>query len=180
MSRQITSNKRFLAGAATTGYTLIELILYMSIVGSLLTAMTLYFGTSTDARIKSQSVVEVNHQGSLAMDAITQKIRNASSITSPTAGNSAASLTLAMPAGVDNPTVFDAPSTALRINKAGAGAVALTNSLVQISSLSFTNLTRSGTPGVVRVSFTISMVNTSGSNNYDYQKTFYASAALRK
>ena len=178
--RKQTTNNRNLLGIACDGYTLIELILYMSIVGSLLTAVTLYFGTSTDARIKSQSVVEVNHQASLVIDTITQKIRNASSITSPTAGNTAASLTLAMPAAVDNPTVFDAPSTALRINKAGVGAIVLTNSLVQISSLSFTNLTRSGTPGVVRVSFTISMVNTSGSNNYDYQKTFYASAALRK
>ncbi len=166
--------------SAHLGYTLIELILYMSILGSLLTGVTLYFGTSTDARVKSQSVVEVNQQGSLVIDAITQSIRNANSITSPAAGSSAASLTLAMPAGTDNPMVIDAPSSVLRISRGGGSAVNVTNSLVQISSLSFTNLSRSGTSGVVRVSFIISRVNPSNKNEYDFQKTFYASAALRK
>jgi hypothetical protein len=65
--------------------------------------------------------------------------------------------------------------------KEGTGAtVPLTNSKVTVSGLSFKNLTRSGTPGIVQVSFTISRVNTAGRNHYDYQKTFTSSAALRQ
>ena len=161
------------------GYTLIELLLYVGIVGSLLTAVTLYFATSTESRVKNQSIVEVNQQGTLAMEYITQTVRNADSITSPTAGNSASSLTLVVPTGAESPTIFDLASGALRSKKGAAAAVALTNGKVQITSLSFTNLTRASTPGVVQVSFTISRVNNTNKNEYDYQKTFTGTAAVR-
>jgi hypothetical protein len=113
------------------------------------------------------------------MDTITRAVRNATAITAPTAPNSGASLTLTVPVGADSPTVVDLSSGAIRIKKGAATAIALTNSKVQVTSLSFTNLTRSGTPGVVRISFTVSMVNSSGRNEYDYQRTFYSSAAVR-
>lgn len=163
----------------SSGYTLIELLLYVSIVGSLLTAVSLYFSTSTEARVKNQSIAEVNQQGAMAMETITSAIRNASSITAPTAGNSGSSLTLVVYTGADSPTIYDAPSSVLRSKKGAAAAVDLTNSKVQITGLSFTNLTRAGTPGIVRVSFTISRVNPNNVNAYDYTKTFTASAALR-
>lgn len=161
------------------GYTLIELILYISIVGMLLTSITMYFGSSTEARVKNQSIVEVNQQGAFATGVITQAIRGATSITTPTAGNSGSSLTLVVPTGADSPTVFDLSSGVLRSKKGAATAVALTNGKVQVTSLTFTNLTRSGTSGIIRVSFTISRVNAANKNEYDYQKTFTASAAVR-
>src|SRR5690606_11193106 len=88
------------------GYTLIELLLYMSILGSLLLGISLYFVTSTTARVKNQTVVEVDRQGALIMDYITQTIRGADSITLPGAGASSGSLTLAVPDNGLSPTVF--------------------------------------------------------------------------
>lgn len=70
-------------------------------------------------------------------------------------------------------------SGAMQIKQGAATAVSLNNSSVQLSSLSFTNLSRSSTPGVVQVSFVISRVNASNRNEYDYQKTFTSSTALR-
>jgi type II secretory pathway pseudopilin PulG len=104
------------------GYTLIELLLYVVLVGALLTSVTYFFGTVVDARVKNQTILEVNDQGMAIMDSMTQTIRNATSVTSPTIGTSAASLTLAVPTGVLSPTVFSSTggaSTILGYNTAG-------------------------------------------------------------
>lgn len=316
------------------GFTLIELLLYIAIIGVVLGSAALYFGVVVESRVKNQSIVEVEQQGQLAMEHITQAIRNATAVTSPAAGSSAASLSLTVPTGSLSPTVFSGGTSVLGYNVDGtttdsensnninatkftaaasgtvstlyarigptvgaspnnkaqmaiySGAtpttllasstdvtiaanswaafpistiaitsgttywlayntngtvstdnslryhtgtagqsvftsrtygtwpssftgisqdyefsmyadiatgggsalliteganptVPLTNSKIQMSGLTFTNLTRSGTPGVVRVSFTLSRVNGSGKNEYDYQKTFTTSAALR-
>lgn len=319
------------------GYTLIELLLYVTILGSLLTAISLYFSTSTESRVKNQSIAEVNQNGTLIMERITHAIRNADSITSPTAGNNAASLTIvtsgvntvfnmdggstqimgyngtgtatdgansnvvnatkftapasgnittvyariaspispnpnnrarmAIYSGASNPSTllgsssevtltgnawntftltasvgvtsgttywlayntngnsasdnnlrrqagttnqsqwinqtygtwpgsFNANSqdfefsmyadivvsgggTVIRSTEGAGSAIPLSSTKVQISGLTFTNLTRSGTPGVMRVSFTVTRLNPGNRNAYNYSKTFTSSASLR-
>lgn len=161
------------------GYTLIELLMYISIVSVLLVSVALFYGQSLDARVKGQSIIEVEQQGQLAMQHITTAIRNATSITLPAAAGTGSQLTLVVPTGALSPTVFNLSGTTLQITEGAASAVPLTNSKVQVTSLTFRNLTRSGTPGVVQVSITISRVNTANRNEYDYQKTFVTSAALR-
>lgn len=165
--------------ARQRGFTLIELLLYVGIVGSLLTAVVLFFGTTVDSRVKNQSISEVNQQGVLAMEYITGTLRNATSVTTPASGGSGASLTLVVANGTLSPTIFDLNGTTLQVKEGAAVAVALTSSKVQVSGLTFKNLTRSGTPGVVQVRFTLSRTNPSNRNEYDFQKEFVASAALR-
>jgi Tfp pilus assembly protein PilW len=164
-----------------SGYTLIELLLYVAIMGTLLTTVTFFYGTVTASRIKNQSIVEVNDQGTAVMDYLTQTIRNATAITAPATGLSAASLTLTVPTGSLSPTVFSLTGTApaaIQI-KEGAGAqVPLTSDDVQISNLTFKNLSRPSTPGVVQISFVIERVNPRGINEFNYQKTFTGTAEV--
>ena len=103
------------------GFTLIELLLYTSIVGSLLLAITGFFGLVLESRVKNQTIIEVDQQGMAALERITQTIRNASSITSPSTGATGSSLTLAMPTAGINPTIFDISggSTILGYNSDG-------------------------------------------------------------
>ena len=171
---QLTTSK-----TRQNGYTLIELLLYVVVVGMLLTSVVSFFGTVTEARVKNQTISEVNDQGTAAMDYITQTIRNATSVSAPaTGGVSAASLTLVVPTGSLSPTVFSLSGTTLQVKEGAAAAIALTNNEVQISSLSFKNLTRSGTTGVVQVSFVISRTNPNNVNTFEYQKTFTGSAEV--
>ena len=114
------------------------------------------------------------------MEQITQTIRNASGITSPAAGSSASSLTVTVPTPSFSPTVFSLASGVLQIKEGTGATVSLTNSKVQVTGLTFTNLSASGTNGIVRVSFTLSRVNPNNRNEYDYQKTFITSASLRQ
>ena len=104
------------------GYTLIELLLYVVILSVLLTAVTTFFGSTVDARVKNQTINEVNEQATQLMDSITQTVHNATSITLPTAGTSGSSLTLVVPTGALSPTVFDisgGSSTVLGYNADG-------------------------------------------------------------
>lgn len=335
MKRKITPSQ-----GQQAGFTLLELLLYTSIVGGLLMAITGFFGVVLEARIKNQSIVEVEQQGVAAMERITQTVRNATSITSPATGATGSSLTLVVPTGSLSPTVFDlsggsatlgyntdggstdsndsnfinatkfaAPASgsistlyafvgptigaspnnkaqmaiyngdangptsliasssevaltasswnafpisttnvtngtiywlayntngtaaaqnnlryhtgttnqtkfvaqtygtwpgtfsggtfsnlensvyapistggsagALQIKEGTGAVVPLTNDRVQVSSLSFKNLSRPSTPGVIQVSFIVSRVNSSGKNEYDYQKTFTGTASVR-
>ena len=162
-----------------SGFTLIELLLYVAIVGSLLIAVSSFFVMTVDSRVKNQSILEVNDQGLNAMEYMTETIRNSSSITTPAPAGSAATLILTVPTAALSPTVFSLNGTTLQVKEGTGSAVALTNSKVQISSLTFKNLAKSGTKGIVQISFTISRVNTNGRNPYTYQKIFTASAALR-
>jgi type II secretory pathway pseudopilin PulG len=161
-----------------TGYTLIELLLYVSIIGGLLVSVAFFFGVVADSRVKNQTITAVNQQGAAVMDAITQTIHNATSITSPTTGTSGSSLTLVVPTGSQSPTVYSLSGTALQQKLGAAAATSITTTDVQVTSLTFTNLTRTGTNGILRISFTIKYTNPSSRPEYDYQKTFTTSAAI--
>jgi len=160
------------------GYTLIELLLYIALIGALLTGVVFFFSITLDARAKNQSISEVNDQGAIIMQTIVQTIHNATSVSSPAAGASGASLTLVVPTGSLSPTVFDLSSSIIRIKEGAGAVVALSNDNVQVTSLTFRNLTKTGTTGQVQVSFTLSRVNASSRNEYDYQKTFVSSAEI--
>jgi Tfp pilus assembly protein PilW len=162
-----------------SGYTLIELLLYVVIVGSLLTATSLFFSAATSARIKSQSVSEVEQQGTFAMQYMARTIRNASAVTAPAIGASANQLTTTVPTANLSPTIFSLSGTTLQVKEGAAAAVPLTSGDVQVTSLTFKNLSRSATAEVVQISMTLIRTNTAGRNEYDYSKTFTTSAAVR-
>ena len=161
------------------GYTLIELLLYVVILGLILTPLTYFFGMTSEARVKAQSISEVEDQGTAAMDYITQTIRNAYSASAPVAAASGSSLTLTVPTTALSPTVFSLNGSVLQVKEGTGVNIPLTSSDVQISNLTFKNLTRSGTSGVIQVSFTVTRTNNSGGRNeFDYQQTFTSSAEI--
>jgi len=162
----------------TNGFTLIELLLYVALMSIMMLAMTAFLSMLLQARIKNQAILEVDQQGLAAAQFITQAIRNADSITTPTIGASGSTLTLAV-AAPNNPTTFSVASGVLQVSEAGGAGVALTNGRVVVSGLTVSNLSRSGTPGGVQVQFTITHVNPSGRNEYDVSRTFTAGGALR-
>lgn len=162
------------------GFTLIEMLLYVALASILLFIISVLYMLLLQSRIKNQTIAEVEQQGIQAMQQMNQTIRNATAITSPTIGASNAVLTITVPTASKSPTVFDLSGGVLRITEGTtSAALALTSSKVTSSALTFYNLSRSGTNGTVRIQFTITAVNNSGRNEYDYNKTFYGSASLR-
>lgn len=159
----------------SNGFTLIELLLYTAIVGSLLIAIVAFLMLAIDSRVKNQTISEVDQQGIAVIEQITRAVRNANSISTPAQAANGSLLSLNTSAGT---IIFNESLGVIQIQEGASAAIALTNSKVQITNLQFNNLSRSGTKGIVKVSFTISRINTSGKNVYDYQKTFTTSVAV--
>lgn len=161
------------------GFTLIELILYISLTSIVLLSVSAFLIASLQARAKNRTIAEVEQAGEQVIQLITQTIRNSSAINSPAIGTSAASLSLNTSVSASNPTVFDLASGVIRITEGSGDPAPLTNSQVTASSLNFQNLSMADTPGIIRVTFILTYNNQSGRLEYDYSKTFYASASRR-
>lgn len=162
------------------GFTLIELLLYISIASIIVFTIASLLRFTLESRVKNQTIAEVEQQGSQVMQLITQTIRTAKAINSPTLGNSASSLSLEVEDEASNPTVFDLSTGAIRIKEGTGIAVNLTSSKVSVSNLNFQNLSRANTPNTIKVNFTINHINSSGRNEYEFSQNFYGSANLRK
>lgn len=165
--------------SSRAGFTLIETLLYVSISAVLLLAVSGLVHTVLSSRVKSQTVAEVELQGAQVMQALTQAVRNAKSITAPGAGLSADILTLLPADAADDPVVFDVSDFALRIAEGGGSPVSLTSSRVAVSDVVFENFTSADTPGTVRIRFTLSRNNDTDRNEYEYSQSFYGSATIR-
>lgn len=162
-----------------SGFTLLELLLYTSLMGIIVLAVSQFFTLILSSRIKNQTVAEVEQQGLQVSQVLGQTIRNAETITFPPEGGTAPQLTLDVPTVNDDPTIFDLGGTVLQIKKGQAVAAALTNSKVAVSALSFQNVSRTNSPGSIRYEYTITYINSSGRNEYNFSKVFYGSASLR-
>ena len=161
------------------GFTLIEMLLYLSILSIVILALSSFLYLSYSARIKATVIAEVEQQGNQTMSLITQNIRNTQTVTSPVSGTSASSLTLTEYTALLSPTVINQTSNKLQISEGSNSAVDLSSNRVIVSGLSFQNLARSSTPGLMRIQFTLNHVNPNNLGEYTYSKAFTATASLR-
>ncbi|HEV7449316.1 MAG TPA: prepilin-type N-terminal cleavage/methylation domain-containing protein [Candidatus Paceibacterota bacterium] len=164
----------------TRGFTLVEVIIYIAVAAVLLALVMTFYGALQSARIKEQAINEVETQGAVAMTLMTQTVRNAKLITAPATSTSASSLSLTTYLSSTTPTVFDLSSSALRIKEGVGTVIALTNSQVVVSNLSFQNLSWTSTSGSIKIQFTIDYASTTKQSNTIYGKTFYGSATIRR
>lgn len=160
-------------------FTLVEIILYIGLVSIMLLVITSFFGVMIQSRLRNQAIADVNEQGVQVMQIILQTVRNATAINAPTPGNSETSLSVNVNGAGLSPSVFSLNSGAIQITEGAGSAVTLSSNRVILTSLTFTNLTRSGTPGAVRVQFTLSRVNPDGRKELSYNQTFYGSASIK-
>lgn len=162
------------------GFSLLELILYIAISGVILSVSGSLFVTLLEARQKHQAVTEVDAVGEQIVQLMTQTIRNAEAITVPAAGATGSSLTLDVLTTASDPTVFDLAANQLRVTEGTGTAIPLSSSRVTVSGFTVTNLSRAGTPGVVRLQFTLTHINPAARQAYEATRTFYATASLRQ
>ncbi len=161
------------------GFTLIEMLVYTAIFSVMIFALVAYMSTLSQSQIRNQAVLEVNDQGVQALRVITQNLRNATVINSPTLGTSANSLSVNTTSAGTTPTLFTLSGGILYLTQGTNAAVALTNNKVTVSNLSFSNVSRPSTFGTVKVSFTLTSITNSSKAEYNYSNTFYGSGTLR-
>lgn len=163
----------------TKGVTLVEVLLYVSVVSIILTAMSAFNGVVVQSRIKNTTVIEVEQQGMLAVSEIAQSLRDAEAVNIPPEGSTASSLSIDTPGAAD-PTVFSLSDDSLWVERAGSDAVRLTNNRVVVDELLFENLTQDDSPATIRITITLDHRNPSGRNEYSFEKTFRTSTTVRQ
>lgn len=162
------------------GFTLIEFILYIGIVSTVL-AVTAAIGVNVlFGKAKLAAIEEVSQNARFSIEKIADTIRNAQAIQSPSIGTTASSLSLQMADLAKNPTIFDISGGVVRIKEGAGGAVDITSSEVVATNIQFSNISYALTPGTVRVQMTVQYNNPSGRKEYEFQKTFYTTANIRK
>ena len=162
-----------------SGFTLVEILLYISIISVMLGVISIFMFSILQSQAKFKTISEVEQQGVQIMQVITQTIRNSKGITAPTQGNSGSSLTLEFIDSAKNPTVINLTGTNIQIKEGTGPITVLNNSKIAASELSFSNLSRINTPGIVKFEFNLNYINPSVRNEYEYSKTFYGTASLR-
>ena len=140
------------------GFTLIEVLLYLAIVSFFVVSITGLAWNVVSDKSKNDALAVVNDNSQVVAARIGKTIRAAKQISSPSAkGESASSLSLLMPN--DTTTTFNISNNRLQIIEGSSDPVYLTSSKAVIQNLEFTNLSRDGTIGNIRVQLNISRYN---------------------
>lgn len=161
------------------GFTLVEALLYVSIISALILMMSSFLYLILNSRTKSQAILEVESQGEFVMNQITQAIRNSDSISVPLQGLSGQLLTLSNLDSSKNPTVINLSDGNIQIKEGVSPITSLTSSQVIISDILFRNISKGNSPGAIRIEFTVSYNSDSFGAEFNYSRKFYGSASIR-
>jgi Tfp pilus assembly protein PilW len=164
--------------SAAKGTSLIELIIYISILSIVLLSMTVFLVSNKKMEGRYKAMTEVEIQGAEIMRLVTQAIRNAQSVGSPAIGTNGPSLSLVVSAPAKNPTVFDLAGGKVRMKEGSASATDLNSGQVSISNLNFKNMSSANAPGSIRVSFDVSYANPGHRAELNYSKKYVDSASI--
>jgi prepilin-type N-terminal cleavage/methylation domain-containing protein len=161
------------------GFTLIETLVYVAIFAIMIGAITIFASNIQASRLRMQILLEVNDQGNSIVRTITQTIRNADSITSPTIGNNSSNLSLASLDISKNPTAISESGDILYITEGVGSPIALSNNKVKMTNLTFSNLSRPSTPGVIQFRFTLKNIDSAIKAEQQYSVDFYGTASIK-
>lgn len=166
------------------GFTLIETLIYIAIIGVVLTGFVGYSINISNSREKAYVVEEVQSNARIALELISQKIRMADSVNtgSSTFDSDPGVLSLAMDAGSINPTIFDLNTDdgILRIKEGASSAVNITSDEVNFTNLVFTDQTGTSGRGNIKIEITVEFNTDAEGQAYSYTKSLETSVSLRQ
>jgi len=160
------------------GFTLVEFLLYIGILVMILALASSFLWSFLFGNIKERNYQEVQQNGTFVLAKITQEIKKASQINSPSPGAASDSLSLVMASSSLNPTIFDITNGKLRIAQGARGPFELTSNEVRVSRLQFTNLSYQNTPGAVRIELTLEYLNPEGRAEYEASINLQSTVSL--
>jgi type II secretory pathway pseudopilin PulG len=169
-----------------SGFTLIETMIYIAIIGGAVSSFVLFATTVSNVRSKIYVQQEVNANARVALDVIADRIRSASGVNAgnSTFGSDPGVLELSMDAAAANPTIINlsANDGILQIKEGASSVVALTSDEVRVSNLVFTDLTpASGNQREnIRIDLTIEYNVPSGDANFGYTNSVQTSVSVRE
>jgi prepilin-type N-terminal cleavage/methylation domain-containing protein len=146
---------RLLLPSRRPGFTLIEVLLFVVIFGLVAAIMVPLLFTSTETRMRQQTIALVEESGVQILQAMVRRIHNAERILSPAAGATGAVLALQVRSGASDPMVFGVQTGAILMVE-GAQEQTLTSEQVAVTDFVVRNTSQTSDAPSVAVTFTVS------------------------
>ncbi len=162
---------------ARTGFTLIEVILYVALLAIVLTGVVAVAWDMIYAQVRARTQQELAHQLRFAAERIRYEIRNSTTVTLV----SATDISLAQTDALRNPTVIRLTSGRLQIGWGSAGSCPstnpcyLTSDAVTISDLTFSDLS-AGT--LKNIGFVMTGTTTGSHKEFQNTQTLQSAAQV--
>lgn len=163
------------------GFTLIEILLYITITSMMVLAFSRFVPVILDTRAKSHTIREVDEQGTSIMENIANTTLQALSIDTPVRSTVSSTLILEMASSTINPTVFNLQEGTIYITEGSNDPVALSNTYVNISDLMFTNMSVGENDDSIKIEYSLQVeVPEQKGTLYQYEQLYRGSASIRK
>lgn len=163
-------------------FTILELLLYLALASVItLTASTL-LADVIQIREKNRAAFEVESQGELLMQILTQEVRNATRVTAPAPQTASTTvIQIATSDAATNPTVFEIAGTGIGIKEGTApAAIPLLSAKTGIKDINFRNLAIDADHAdEIKITFTLYFITQEQRAGYNYEKTFFGSTSTR-
>lgn len=176
-------------GKSSAGFTLIEALIYITIVSGVLIMASVFAWDVIGGKTKSQSTQEVGANSRVIMDRLVKEIRQAKDINTGSSfgvnlalpANAGRKLSLATKDTTTNPTEFSVANNVLTIRQGATGiAYALSSNQVKISDLTFQNLsTASDKTKNIKINLIIEHLNPQSRQEYGATDSLETTVELR-
>jgi type II secretory pathway pseudopilin PulG len=165
------------------GFTLVETLIYLTIVGVVVVSFVTFSINISSSRAKVYVEQEVQANARVALDMISQRLRSSSGVNTGTStfDTDPGVLSLATTTAAANPMIFSlsANDGVLQLKEGTASPVTITSDEVRVTNLVFTDLTATSTREHIRVELTLEYA-TSSDNLYEASVTAQTAVSLRQ
>jgi hypothetical protein len=158
------------------GSTMVELVIYMALLGIVITSVMPLLFMSAEDRLLQQTISVVEENGTQVLQNLTFRIRNGERIISPIMGQSGSVLVVQTASGATNPTVIGYNSGAIVIVE-GTHQQTITSSQIGVLDFRVRNTSTSATRQSVEIAFHITRTTRLLQPHY-YLQYFNTSIAL--
>ncbi len=160
--------------------TLIEILLYISIVVIIVLAISSIWTITNESRIKNESINKVNHNGQAIMQLLSSTINEASGVNDLSSGDEGNQLSLNMRSPDTGTTIFSVSDGVLQITEGSNNSLNLTDNSVTLNDFTVKNMARPGTLPLLRIMFTIETNTTETAlEQFYFSNDFISSFAIK-
>jgi len=163
----------------SVGFTLVETLIYIAIIGGMAATFVSYSLNISGAREKTYGAQEIHANARMVLDTISKKIMAANGVNaaSSTFGSDPGVLVLTMASSTLSPTVINLSTStrALQIKEGSGSAMPITGSYTRVVNLVFTNLSASSTKENIKINLTM---NSASTTDVIYQNTISLQTAV--
>ena len=166
------------------GFTLIETIIYVAIIGAVVTSFISFSLSISSVRNKNYVIQEVQANSRVVMNIIQQKIRlaNGINIGASVFDSDPGVLSLSMADALKNPTIIslDNDDGTMQITEGASDPILITSGKVKVSNLIFTNLTPAHGKGNIGIDYKIEYNSTGTDISFNYEQSIRTAENLRQ